>query len=62
MKNDLKRGDEILTDYFESLKKNENISKELRETLSHLWSQNQLKTKTHLINALTEMRSKTVNE
>ena len=62
MGSELKRGDEILSDYFESLKKNNEISQELREKLHDLWHQNQLKTKTHISNALESMRSKKVNE
>lgn len=62
MGDEIKRGDEILTEYFDALKKNTSISQELREKLHELWSQNQLKTKTHISNALDAMRSKKVNE
>lgn len=56
MGNELKSGDEILTDYFERLRADEKISKELREKLHELWNQNKLKTKTHISNALDAMR------
>lgn len=62
MGNDLKGGDEILTDYFERLRTDEKISKELREKLNELWNQNKLKTKTHISNALDAMREQQTNE
>jgi len=62
MGNDLKRGDKILTDYFERLHTDGKISKELREKLHELWNQNKLKTKTHITNALDSMREQQTDE
>jgi predicted DNA-binding protein YlxM (UPF0122 family) len=62
MGHEIKRGDEILSEYFKTLEKNEEISQELREKLHDLWSQNQLKTKTHINNALAAMRSGKIDE
>jgi len=62
MANEIKRGDELLSEYFESLKKNNDISQELREKLHDLWVHNQLKTKTHISNALTSMRKNKTDE
>jgi hypothetical protein len=58
MTDELKRGDEILSEYFESLKDNPAISEDIRQTTYALWKENKLKTKTHLSHALEELRAK----
>ena len=61
MANELKRGDEILSEYFESLKEDSAVNDDVKKILLSLWQENKLKTKTHLSRALEELRAKKID-
>lgn len=58
MTDELKTGSEILDEYFKKLKGDPSISQNLRDSISTLWEQKKLNTKTSLTRELDELRKK----
>lgn len=56
----VKTSEEILNEYFINLSQDQNIDKDLRDTILELWNQRKLLTKTQLIHSMDLLREKKI--